>query len=233
MGYYDSTVHSVSWSHRVNMLNQEQFSLAEFADMHLLLGEYHGNASGAMRWYRERYPNRRVPCANTAHGVDRRLRETGSFHPRGYDVGRPRRVAHEEAVLDTVGDDPRQVTGRMGIPHMSVWRVLRDHGLHPYHMQQVQQLLKTDGSPRVTFFQWLLLKCANNAQFLSSVLFTDEASFTRDGIVNVHIVHMWADGNRHTTRVARHQHQFSINVCFGLLGQCCATFLHSRHTKYC
>jgi hypothetical protein len=121
----------------VNMVDQEQFTFAGFADMHLLLGECHGIASEAMRRYR-------APRANTVRGVDRRLRETGSFHTRGHDVWRVRRDAHEEAVLDAVGDDPKQVAGHMGIPHVSVWCVLRDHGLHPYHVQRVQHLLETD-----------------------------------------------------------------------------------------
>jgi hypothetical protein len=195
----------------VNMEDQEQFTFAGYADMHLFLGECHGNAREAMRRYR-------VPCANTVRGVHHRLREMGSFHPLGHDVGRSWKVAHEETVLDAAGDDPRQVAGRMGILHMSLWRVLGDHGLQPYHVERVQHLLKTDGPPRVAFCQWLLLECSNNPQLLSSVLFTDEASFTRNGIVNVDNVHMWADENLHTTRIARHQHQFSINLWVGLLG---------------
>ena len=56
-----------------------QYSFEEYADMHLILGKADGNAARAVRLYSESYPNRRQPCAKTFLGVDRRLRESGSF----------------------------------------------------------------------------------------------------------------------------------------------------------
>lgn len=54
--------------------------------------------------------------------------------------------------------------------------------------------------------------------FLSRVLFTDEAAFTRDGIVNFHNTHVWAYENPHAILQARNQHRFSINVWAGIVG---------------
>jgi hypothetical protein len=50
------------------------------------------------------------------------------------------------------------------------------------------------------------------------MLFTDEACFTRSGILNVHNAHTWADENPRQTRNMRHQHQFLINVWAGIVG---------------
>ena len=51
-----------------------------------------------------------------------------------------------------------------------------------------------------------------------NILFTDEASFTRDGINNSRNVHMWSDENPHETRITHCQRRFSVNVWCGVLG---------------
>jgi hypothetical protein len=48
--------------------------------------------------------------------------------------------------------------------------------------------------------------------FVPSVLFTDEAAFTRNGIMNFHSNHLWAEENPHAFVQYRHQQQFTINV---------------------
>jgi hypothetical protein len=57
-----------------------------------------------------------------------------------------------------------------------------------------------------------------STQFVPNILFTDEAGFTRDGIVNFHNTHVWVDDNPHTTVASRRQHRFSINVWEGIIG---------------
>ncbi|KOX80743.1 hypothetical protein WN51_02031 [Melipona quadrifasciata] len=57
----------------------------------------------------------------------------------------------------------------------------------------------------------MLQKRLLNLQFLSIILFTVEASFTRHGIFNFHNSHEWSDENSH----AHVQHQFSINEWAG------------------
>jgi hypothetical protein len=56
--------------------------------------------------------------------------------------------------------------------------------------------------------------------FVSSVLFTDEALFGRDGIINIHNQHQQAEDNPHGVNYSRHQQQFRINVWAGIVGDC-------------
>jgi hypothetical protein len=67
MGYYGFPAHSVSRSHRVYMVDQEQFMFAECANMLLLLGECHGNAIEAFWRYRERYPQYCIAMQYVVH----------------------------------------------------------------------------------------------------------------------------------------------------------------------
>jgi hypothetical protein len=55
-------------------------------------------------------------------------------------------------------------------------------------------------------------------ELLSVILFTDEASFTRDGINNSRNLHTWSDENPQRTRITNFQRRFSVNARCGLLG---------------
>jgi hypothetical protein len=52
------------------------------------------------------------------------------------------------------------------------------------------------------------------------LLFTDEARFLTDGIINIHNKHKWAEENPHGVIHSRHQQQFSINMWAGIVGDC-------------
>ena len=54
--------------------------------------------------------------------------------------------------------------------------------------------------------------------FLNHVLWTDESGFTRDGIVNLHNLHIYSDENPCVTRSASFQQRFHVNVRAGILG---------------
>jgi hypothetical protein len=78
----------------------------------------------------------------------------------------------------------------------------------------VQALTSSDYGARVVFCQWLLGKFVVNTQFVANIPFTDEAGFTREGIVNSYNTHIWADDNPRTTVAPRDQHQQHLNHTF-------------------
>jgi hypothetical protein len=55
-------------------------------------------------------------------------------------------------------------------------------------------------------------------KLLSVILFTDEASFTWDGINYSRNMLTWSNENPHETRVSNFQRRFSVNVYCGVLG---------------
>jgi hypothetical protein len=67
--------------------------------------------------------------------------------------------------------------------------------------------------------QWLLQQHAIDPDFSSLMLFTDEAGFTQDGIINFRNSHVWDDENPQATFQSRHQHRFSIIFGQAYLGQ--------------
>ena len=111
-------------------------------------------------------------------------------HPRCIG-GRPRQTgtsAFEAEMLERIGNNPstsrRAIVHAMGSNQSSVLWVLQEQTHHVYHLQEIQGLGPNDFKPRVRFVQWFLQRSIVNPAFAAQVLFTDEASFTRDGYFN-------------------------------------------------
>jgi len=47
----------------------------------------------------------------------------------------------------------------------------------------------------------------------------DEACFTREGIINNHNSHVWAEANPHTATAHCHQQCFVVNVWAGIVNE--------------
>jgi hypothetical protein len=98
-----------------------------------------------------------------------------------------------------------------------VWRVLKEKQLYPFHLQNVQALTAEDYPRRSAFCRWYINQTAVNHHFAGSELVTDEATFTQDGIFNLHNMHMWKQENPRATSVRAHQQRFSLNMWCSLL----------------
>ncbi|XP_026681439.1 uncharacterized protein LOC103512048 [Diaphorina citri] len=203
-----------------------QFSFEELTDIHFCYGLADGNANLARRLYQDKYPNRHLPNNRTFTSVHTRLRERGTFKTNhGGNSGRERttREVHvEEDILEAVDNDPtistREISVNLGISQSAVWRTLHENLFYPYHLQRVQGLLERDFGPRLQFSRWVLVQIATVLNFVSSILFTDEANFSRDGITNFHNNHIWAMENPHGIVQKNHQQTFSWNVWAGIIG---------------
>lgn len=143
---------------------------------------------------------------------------------RGGD-GRARNVRTaqlEEAVLNTLEEDPttsvRKLAAQVDTSKSGVHRILKDQLLHPFHIQKVHAMSPDDYPARVVYCEWFLQMQRNDNMFLGRVLFSDEAAFRRDGVINSHNLHIWDDENPHAIIQANHQVRFQINVWAGIIG---------------
>jgi len=66
-------------------------------------------------------------------------------------------------------------------------RTLQDFGLYPFHMQAVQTLQSTDYTAGNKFCHWIL----GNQQLHMKILFTQKATFNRNGMTNTLNSHIW------------------------------------------
>ncbi|GFW55852.1 transposase-like protein [Trichonephila clavipes] len=188
-----------------------EYTNAEKADMILAYGATDCNGRAAQRLYAERHPVRRTP----AHTMFARLHQqlcTGSFQKAARNRDRTARIELNEDMVETTPSLSIQgIANEIGISYSSVWRILDDSALHPFHYQRVQSLKECESAPRQAFSQWYLQQRIANPFFAASVLFTDEASFSREGIFNTHNSHSWAAANPHVTRTRAAQDRFLVN----------------------
>lgn len=198
------------------------YTAREYAEMHFIYGYCNGNGNAAAREYRERYPNRehypdyrvfgRVHYAYLAGRVPGQPDRSG--RPFSLDVD------EEEQILELFAQDPttstRRVARRSGIPRTTVQRTLKRRNMHAFHVQRVQALQPQDYAARVRFCHEMLRR-NREVQFFNKILWTDESSFRRVGIFNIHNLHYWAVENPHIIRDDHFQHQFGVNLWAGIV----------------
>ena len=85
---------------------------------------------------------------------------------------------------ETPSTRARSLAQKVRVSRSIVWRILREHDMHAFHVQLVQALLP-DNHAHHTVFHSGTLKCLLNIHFEpAKVLFLDEISFTMEGILN-------------------------------------------------
>jgi len=194
------------------------FTHAKYADMAYVYGFCNGNALAACREYNLRFPNRRVPNSRMFASVCNKLRETGALPSSHISSERvnEQNVDEVESILQSAERSPtstRRISTRIGVPHTRVWRTLRQNGLYPLHLPMAQRLEEGDEARRLDLCRWII----TNRRLIQIILFTDEASFTRDGINKTHDSHRWSDKNPHAIVEINSQHRFSVNVWCGVI----------------
>jgi hypothetical protein len=145
-----------------------------------------GSATAAVEEYRRRFPVRRIPDRRLFSNVCNTLRECCMLpSARVSSEWARQHVEEEENILGMVQRSPatstRTLPTRLDVSQTCVWRTLHDDCLYPFHPQRVQNLHPRDNVMGLEFYQWL----HTIHQLLPLiVLFTDEATFTRNEINN-------------------------------------------------
>lgn len=173
--------------------------------------------------YRAQYQGRGHPDRNVVVDMVDRLLNYGQVMPV-YGGGRPRTartVENTEEIIEFFEMDGtasvRNAEQQLRIPKSTVHRVLREEGLHPYHYRRVQCLHQNDPAERLAFCENFVNRSNADPNFLRRILWTDESSFTRDGMYNTHNYHCWADENPHLIWEKSFQERWTINVWAGLI----------------
>lgn len=200
------------------IMNYDQDSLV---DMIFVLGESERNPLLAERLYRQKYPERRHPHVKVFEKLLNRFLETGSVAYKKKVRVNNNNENNINVLLSAVENphiSQREISTALDISQCTAGRILRKHHFHPYHVQLLQELKETDIIRRQTFCNWALQKIAEEVNFFDRVLFSDEATFRKNGNVNRHNFHYYSDKNPVFTREMDHQHRWSLNVWGGIIG---------------
>ena len=172
------------------------YSFVELTDMHFCYELSNSNNIKAATLYMGRFPNRRHPDRRMFMNIHMRLRQLGNLKPN-HGGGRRATVTtiqRKEKILETIEENPsiraRRNAAMERVSHMTVHCILRTNVLYPYHLQRIQAMNPEDAVPRIRLCEWFTWKCIRNPLFHSSVLFTNELGFNRNGIINFHNNHL-------------------------------------------
>lgn len=194
-------------------------------DMLMALGRCDGNFRAAARLYAERYPQRHHPKYQEFSRIADRIKRTGTIKPYSKYCHRVRPVlnnANTDVVLALVEEDPQMSVRDIGretdISRSSVHRLLKNEKFRPYHLSVHQALSESDLDQRLRFCHWAQTIIAENPNFFSNVLWTDEATFCSTGLMNMHNAHYWSRENPHWMLQRDQQHRWKVNVWCGIIG---------------
>ena len=148
--------------------------------MHFVYGFCDGNAYAAVQEYQRRFPDRRISSRSVFPRIHQTLRDTVSLPSVSLQSEREvvRTINTRENILQMVQRSlrlsTRRMASRIGVSRMQVWRTLHEEDLYPYHDQREPG----DYAQRIDLCHWIKA----HPKLLSVILFSDEASFTRDGV---------------------------------------------------
>ena len=151
-------------------------------------------------------PGYELPNRLTFECLHWQLRTNGSFNASRSNNGieRCRKIpAVKERSLNTIEDNPltsSRVVGRaMDVSHITILRALHEDRMHPYQSHRMHALILNNYLSRIIFVSWYLQQTAFDQVFPAVVLFTDEVTFIRSGMFNIHNCYLWALDNPHDT----------------------------------
>lgn len=167
------------------------------------------SATSALRAFNKIHKRKGNVCTKAAViNLVKKFEEKGSVQDK-YRSGRPR-ISDEKINLVAETANEMKSTAHLGVvscskianvtqmPLSSTRKILREYlQWRPYRLHTVQYLKETDYELRIEFAKKMKEKLSDS-QFISNVLWTDEANFTLDGCVSTHQCVIWAPVNPHT-----------------------------------
>lgn len=111
----------------------------------------------------------------------------------------------------------RLISRALNVSPATVNRILRANHIHPYHISLYQELSDNDKVLRVIFCRWAVAQIEIDPTFFFRVMFSDEAAFENNGILNRYNSHYYSDVNPHWVHHIDNQHQWKVIVWCGIL----------------
>lgn len=151
--------------------------------------------------FTDTYADREPISKSTVKKTVTRFEETGSVKDRPRS-GRPKSASHFDKRLDVMQsfvENPhssiRKVTQATEVSTFSIHKIIMKEKWHPFKIKCTQELAECDFERRNEFCAEMMRRCDNDNTFLDNIIFSDEASFELNGMVNRQICRYWSNKN--------------------------------------
>ena len=186
--------------------------------MILVYSECGRQARAAQRLYNQRFPGVPHPSRQVFEKTVKRFREMGSMTYKSW-IGRPKRVGQRVQLEDVFAyvlahfqSSTREISEHCGLTKSRICSILNEVGAHAYRPTPVQTQMPGDAQRHYDFCNFIMNRLQMQPTFLADIIWTDEASFSRNTMYNKQGIHSWALENPRCAVKVRHQVLWSINV---------------------
>ena len=169
-----------------------KFSLRERTLLVKLWYKFDGTFTDVIDEFAVQSPGSSVPNRTTIWRLVKRFEEFGTVadKPRS---GRPKTSMTEENLqtlaqtfVENSNQSAKRVSLQLQIPRTSLRRLMKSLKLHVYRPRLFQALNEDDFDRRMEFAEWFQVMSEADPNFSRSILWTDEATFKTNGLVNRH-----------------------------------------------
>lgn len=189
-----------------------------------LFGDFARSSREVAAEFNLRHPQREPIAHGTAAAINALFGETGSVI-KVHRNGQPRRIhqhPEDNAILAANQENPRtslrDLSSQLNVSKDKVRRCFVRHKIKPYKPKFLHTLKEGDSNKRLDYCYWAQGNFLNDRNFLMKIMFTDEATFTTNGVVSSQNCRYWASENPHWVINCKDQYSEKINVWCGILG---------------
>lgn len=199
-------------------------TVAEKVEIIRLVGDNTRSYRKAASEFNRRHQGRNI-CFKTVANINNIFNNTGSV-----SKSRPIHLNNnqidpvtDEMIVNTLRANPKVSVRKLGlqlnVSRSKVWRCLKRHKLKAYKPKFVHTLEQGDSVRRLEFCLWAQGNYLNDANFLKKIIFSDEATFTTNGIVSSQNCRWWAQDNPNFVINCKRQYSQKINVWCGIFNE--------------
>lgn len=98
----------------------------------------------------------------------------------------------------------------------TIWKCLKTHKIKPFKVKFLHTLQQGDMEKRLEYCLWAQGEYLNDSNFLKKILFTDEATFTTNGVISSQNTRYWSENNPNFTTNCKSQYSSKVNVFCGI-----------------
>lgn len=198
-------VRTLSVSHKIELIR--------------LVGDNHRTYRAAAAEFNRRHPEIEPVTFQTVAKVNTCFDRTGSIVP----TKRTRNVHNRQdnEIMNELQRNPktsvRQLARNLNLKASKVWRCLKRKNQIAFKPKFLHTLENGDEVSRMEYSLWCQGNFLTDMSFLSRIMFTDEATFTTNGVVSSQNSRYWAEHNPSWVINCKRQYSSKINVWCGIL----------------
>lgn len=198
-----------------------KLSIDDKIEIVLIVGENYKTCREAAEIFNNRHPDKAIHFT-TVSDVINKFKSTGSVENKFRKKHRAwvRTEDTEGDVMQSVVENPKYSVRRrsnlLNVSKTTVARILKANKFKPYKPQFTHTLKEGDVERRFEFCVRIQGELEENRFMTRHVLFSDEATFTSNGVVSSQNCRWWSDINPNFHVQTRDQYSFKTNVWCGI-----------------